>query len=259
MKICVAQTRPVTGDIQGNIDSHKKLIDLAISNGADVIIFPELSLTGYEPKLSKDLATNQDDSRFDDFQEISNTGQITVGVGVPTKNNTGIYISMVLFQPHKARQTYSKKYIHPDEEEFFIGGQSFTGLKVNQTNVALAICYELSVPEHAEAAFKSGAEVYIASVAKFVNGVGKAIDRLSEIANQYSVPVLMSNCIGQADGDECAGKTSVWNNKGVLVGQLNDTDEGILIFDTGTQNLNVKYLFNREHLEEIGRLEIESP
>ncbi len=55
---------------------------------------------------------------------------------------------MVLFQSHKARQTYSKKYLHPDEEDFFISGQSSTGLIVNKTNIALAICYELSVPEH---------------------------------------------------------------------------------------------------------------
>lgn len=237
MKICAVQTRPIKGDIQSNIDNHKKLIDLAVSNGADAVIFPELSLTGYEPELSKELATSQDDSRFDDFQKISNTKQITIGVGVPTKNNTGICISMILFQPHKARQTYSKKYLHPDEEEFFISGQSFTGLKINKTNIALAICYELSVSEHSEKAFKSGAKIYIASVAKFVNGVDKAIKRLADIANKYSMTVLMSNCVGQSDGQECAGKTSIWNNKGLLVGQLNDTDEGIIIFDIDTQEL----------------------
>ncbi|HXV98186.1 MAG TPA: carbon-nitrogen hydrolase family protein [Anaerolineae bacterium] len=237
MKICVAQTRPIKGDIQSNIVNHKKLIDLAISNGADVVIFPELSLTGYEPKLAKELATHQDDSRFDDFQKISNTKQVTIGVGVPTKNNTGICISMVLFQPHKARQTYSKKYIHPDEEEFFISGQNFTSLKVNRTNIAFAICYELSVPEHSEKAFKSGAEIYIASVAKFVNGVDKAIKSLSDLANKYSMTVLMSNCVGQSDGYECAGKTSIWNNKGLLVGQLDDTTEGIIIINTDTQEL----------------------
>ncbi|WP_315787321.1 carbon-nitrogen hydrolase family protein [Fischerella sp. JS2] len=187
MKICTAQTRPIKGNIQSNIDNHKKLIDLAISNRADIVIFPELSLTGYEPKLSKELATNQDDSRFDDFQKTSDAKQITIGVGVPTKSNTGICISMVIFQPYKAKQTYSKQYLHPDEEEFFISGQSFTGLKVNKTNIALAICYELSVHEHSENAFKSGAEIYIASVAKFVNGVDKAINRLSEIANKYSM------------------------------------------------------------------------
>ena len=237
MKICVTQTRPIKGDIQSNMGHHKKLINLAVSHGADIVIFPELSLTGYEPTLAKELATHQDDSKFDDFQKISDTQQITIGVGVPTKNTTGISISMLLFQPHKARQTYSKKYLHPDEAAFFVSGQNSTGFIGDKTNVALAICYEISVPEHVENAFKSGAEIYIASVAKFVNGIDKALSKLSDIANKYAMTVLMANCVGQADGGECAGKTSIWNNKGLLVGQLNDTNEGILIIDTDTQEI----------------------
>lgn len=242
MKICVAQTRPIKGDIQSNIENHKKLIDLAVSKGADTIIFPELSLMGYEPALSKELATHQADGRFDDFQKISDARQITIGVGVPTKSNADVCITMVIFQPHQARQTYSKKYLHPDEEEFFVSGQSSVSLIGDKTKIAPAICYELSVPEHAEHAFKSGAEVYIASVAKFVNGVEKALIRLSEIAHRYSMTVLMANCIGLADGQECAGHTSVWNNQGLLVGQLNDANEGVIIFDTDTQELIQKVI-----------------
>src|SRR5919199_2940849 len=237
MKICVAQTRPIKGDIQSNISNHKKLIDIAVFNGADTVIFPELSITGYEPELSKELAINQDDRRFEDFQMIADTKQITIGVGVPTKNNTSICISMLLFQPHKARQTYSKKYLHLDEEEFFISGDSYTGLMGNKKNMALAICYELSVPEHSENAFKSGAEFYIATVAKSVNQVDKAIERLSDIATKHSMTVLMSNCIGESGGMECGGRTSIWNNKGLLVGQLDDTNEGVIIIDTDTQEL----------------------
>jgi len=240
MKISVAQTRPVKANIQTNIDNHKRLIDLAVSNGADIIIFPELSLTGYEPKLSKELATNQDDSRFDAFQIISDARQITIGVGAPIKNNAGVCIGMILFQPHKARQLYSKKYLHPDEEAFFICGQSFVDLTVGNSNIALAICYEISIPEHSENAFKDGAEIYIASVAKTVKGVEKAIKTLSDIANKYSMTVLMSNSVGLCEDGECAGKTSVWNDKGLLAGQLDDKNEGLLIIDTDTQELNEK-------------------
>lgn len=100
MKICVAQTRPVKGDIQSNIANHKKFIALAISHQADVIIFPELSLTGYEPELAEELATDPHDSRLDDFQTISDSSRISIGVGVPTKHNNGICISMILFQPN---------------------------------------------------------------------------------------------------------------------------------------------------------------
>ena len=124
---------------------------------------------------------------------------------------------MIIFQPHQARQTYTKKYLHPDEEEFFISAQNFTGLIGNEKNSALAICYELSVPEHVENAYKSGAEIYLASVAKSADGVAKAVKNLSNIAKQYSMTVLMANCLGLCDGFECGGKTSIWNNKGVLL------------------------------------------
>ena len=238
MKICIAQTRPVKGDIQSNIDNHKKLIGLAVANGADTIIFPELSLTGYEPGLSKELATDQDDSRFGDFQKISDSKHIAIGVGMPTKTNSGVLISMIIFQPHKPRHTYSKQYLHQDEHPYFINASQQAVLEERKNKIALAICYELSVPEHSENASKSGAEIYIASVAKSVSGVEKAVKSLSEIAGKYSMTVLMSNCIGHCDDFECGGKTSVWNSKGLLIAQLNDKDEGIIILDTDTQKPN---------------------
>ena len=53
MKICVAQTRPIKGNIEANIENHINLLKLAISNEAEAVFFPELSLTGYEPELAK--------------------------------------------------------------------------------------------------------------------------------------------------------------------------------------------------------------
>jgi predicted amidohydrolase len=220
--------------MQGNLANHKKWIERAVADGVELIIFPELSLTGYEPPLAKELATDQDDPKLDDLQAMSDANGITIGVGVPTKHKTGICISLLLFQPHKARCIYSKSYLHPDEEAFFVPGWSSPHLQVNQTNIALAICYEISVPEHLESALKSGPGIY---VAKFVNGINKAIERLSSIARDGAMPVLMSNCVGFADGSQCAGKTSVWNNQGSLIGQLNESDEGMLIFDTDTHEL----------------------
>jgi predicted amidohydrolase len=235
VKICVAQTRPIKGDIETNIDNHRKLIDLAVSNGADTVIFPELSLTGYEPELSKELATDQDDSRFEDFQKISNENHITIGVGMPIKNSEGILIGMIIFQPNKRRLTYFKQHLHEDELPYFVTGQEQSPLAENKT--AIAICYELSVPEHSENAFRNGAEIYIASVVKSVSGVEKAVKSLSGIANKYSMTVLMSNCIGHCDNFECGGKTSIWNDKGLLLAQLNDRNEGILIINTDTQEI----------------------
>ena len=81
MKIGVVQTRPITGDMQGNMAKHMQWIEQAVVDGVELIIFPELSLTGYEPTLAKDLAMEQDDSRLDDLQALSDANGITIGVG----------------------------------------------------------------------------------------------------------------------------------------------------------------------------------
>ena len=57
MKLCIAQTTAAPGDVAINIANHCRWIERAIEHHADLIIFPELSLTGYEPTLAKTLAT----------------------------------------------------------------------------------------------------------------------------------------------------------------------------------------------------------
>ena len=131
MKICVAQTRPLKGDIQANIEVHLNFTKLAASNGAEVIIFSELSLTGYEPVLAEELATNAGDGRFEELQALSNNLGITIGAGVPLREESGISISMIFFRPDKEIQIYSKQYLHADEEPFFIAGESQPLLKIN--------------------------------------------------------------------------------------------------------------------------------
>jgi len=243
MKICIAQTKPIKGNVSANIEGHKSLIDLALKFKAEAIFFPELSLTGYEPELSKDLATNQNDYRLDTFQEISNNNKIIIGLGLPTKTESTIRISMIIFEPSKARQTYSKQQLHSDEYPYFENGFEQVLIKAKAT-IAPAICYESLQPTHSENAYKLGADVYLASVAKPVNGVQKAFDHYPRVAKQYAMPVLMSNCVGFCDNFLSVGKSSVWSKDGELIGQLDDKSEGILIFNTKTEEVIERIINN---------------
>jgi predicted amidohydrolase len=110
-------------------------------------------------------------------------------------------------------------------------------IKTDDTNIAPAICYESLQPTHAENAFKLGADVYLASVAKSESGVKSAFKHYPEVAKQYSMAVLMANCVGFCDNFLSVGKSSVWSKNGKLVGQLDDKAEGILIFDTETEEV----------------------
>jgi len=84
MKISVAQIKPSKGCIEKNITVHLELIQLAIEAQVSALFFPELSITGYEAELAKSLATDQNDKRFDFFQKISDSNNITIGFGAPT-------------------------------------------------------------------------------------------------------------------------------------------------------------------------------
>jgi predicted amidohydrolase len=232
MKICIAQIKPIKADIFANIETHKKLIKLALDEQADAIFFPELSITGYEPDIAKDFATNQDDEIFNELQQISDTDIIIIGAGMPIKSDAGILISMIIFQPNMPRQTYSKQHLHSDEFSFFEAGEKQIFVTFEDEKIAPAICYESLLSEHADEAAKSGASIYVASVAKSANGIEKAFEHYPEIAKKYSMTVLMANCIGKCDNFESAGNSAIWNKQGILIGQLDDEHEGVLIFDT---------------------------
>ncbi len=242
MKICIAQTQPIKGNVSANIEAHKKFIELALTLNAEAIFFSELSLTGYEPELAKKLATNHNDNRLDIFQEISDKKNIVIGLGLPTATESKIRISMIIFEPNKPRQTYSKQQLHSDEFPYFENGDGQLIIKTNDKNIAPAICYESLQQTHSENAFKLGADVYLASVAKPANGIKKAFDHYPKIAKQYAMPVLVSNCVGFCDNFLSVGNSSVWTKEGELIGQLDDKSEGILIFDTETEDIDKRIL-----------------
>ena len=208
MRIAVAQSRPIIGPVERNLPGHQKLVDLAVRHQSQLVVFPELSLTGYEPSRAAEFARSETDACFDSFQSICDRNDIAIGAGVPTPGAEHPYISLLLFLPSARRTLYSKQHLHPDEFPFFAPGQESDGVIRGELTVALAICYELSISRHADDASKAGAVAYIASVAKTSRGVDSASQRLSEIAYKYSMVVFMANCLGMADGVECVRSIS---------------------------------------------------
>ncbi len=210
MKICVAQILPHIGEMDKTISKHVTLINLAVSFGANIIVFPEMSLTGYEPKLTKELAINEADTRLDVSQTMSNENHITIGIGAPIVTQSGIKIGMILFQPSKDRLTYFKQYLHADERPWFIAGDHQVWLTVENKTITPAICYESLLPKHLEAIMKKGTDIYMGSAAKSADGVKKAFEYFAEIAGKYSITVTMANSVGPCDNFIGAGRSAIW-------------------------------------------------
>ncbi|HET6996884.1 MAG TPA: nitrilase-related carbon-nitrogen hydrolase, partial [Chitinophagaceae bacterium] len=152
--------------------------------------------------------------------------------GAAKQEDAGIMIGMIIFQPGQARQVYCKQHLHADEYPYFVQGDNQVYLSSGKDKLGLSICYELSVPEHSANLHKNGATVYISSVAKTAEGMKKAAEILPPMARDYSMTVLLSNCVGQCDNFDSCGKSAVWDDRGLLLDQLDDVSEGILLFDT---------------------------
>ena len=239
MKLIAAQIRSVPGEIEENICKHIDVIHLAASKGGDVVFFPELSLSGYEPGLAEALSVQPSDGRLDRFQVLSDRYGMLIAVGAPTQGKKGTEISMICFQPGVARKTYSKQQLHSDEFPFFTSGTE--PLALTQANHVLvpAICYESMQANHAEQAADLGAQVYLASVAKHERGVMAGFGHYPLIAKKHAMAVMMANCVGAADNFIGAGQSAIWNADGELVCSADALQEALVMYDMQTRQAQV--------------------
>lgn len=242
MKICVAQTQSIKGEVSKNITNHIQIIKTAITWKADLIVFPELSITGYEPDLVKALATDLESELFNPFQELSDEHLITIGVGMPLHASDGINISMFIFQPKLPRMAYTKNLLHEDEFPFFVSGKAQPIFTIKNRKIAFGICYESLQRTHFLQAKQKGADLYVASVAKAKAGIEKGFSYYSTIAKEFNTPIFLSNCVGHCDDFLSVGNSAVWNEKGELMEKLDNQNQGILSYDLDTQTTKKEYL-----------------
>lgn len=241
MKIAAAQLKPVKGDIRANIKMQLQWALNAKEYGAHAIFFPELSLTGYDSKMADQWAIDEADPVLNPFQKLSDEHSLLIATSIPTKNLNGTLISMMIFQPGSERQRYSKQLLHEDELPYFEAGNKDVLIQFRNYKIAPAICYESLQPSHNNKAIQQGATMYIASVAKSSKGVDNAYIHYQNFAKDYEIPVIMSNSLGTCDNFTSVGRSAAWTRKGMLSGNLDDTKEGLLIFDTNTgKSINIR-------------------
>ncbi|WP_129932721.1 MULTISPECIES: carbon-nitrogen hydrolase family protein [unclassified Pseudomonas] len=232
MKLCAVQLASLKGDLPGNLQRHLVCIEQAAALGAELVVFPELSLTGYEPSVARQAALPVTSARLDPLQAACDRLGITVAVGLPLPTPDGIRIGMPIFCPEAPRQAYAKQRLHDDELPYFTPGDQALLLEVGEHRVAPAICYESMFLAHAAVARERGAELYLVSVAKTAKGIREGYAHYPEVARELGMPVLMANCVGPADTFIGAGGSAAWDSQGHLLASLDDHSEGLIVLDT---------------------------
>ncbi|MBB1486854.1 carbon-nitrogen hydrolase family protein [Oceanospirillum sediminis] len=232
MRVCAAQFQTKSADLTYNLSQYKRLIQCAADKNIDLIFFPELSLTGYEPEQAEELAMTEDDHRFSIFQTLSDQHGMIIGISAPIRSDHSITISLLFFIPDKETLLYSKQILHNDEKPFFQPGTEQLLIPSGKEVLAPAICYESLQDEHQISAKQSGASIYLASIAKHNAGMSKAYQHYARIARQSDLIVIMANSVGPCDNFIAGGLSAIWLNSGQRLTSLAADVTGIAGIDT---------------------------
>ena len=232
MTVCLAQVRSETGRVQANVDHHLAVLDALGPGRADLVAFPELSLSNYDPAAAGAAAVEPDDGRLLAFQRWADATGCAVAVGAPLRTAGRPHIAMLVFAAGRRPVVVGKRHLHADEAPFFSPFEGGVGVLDLAARVGVAICYEVAVPEHAAAVAAAGAAVYLASVAKTPGGVARAQAALAETARRHALPALMVNAVGTCEGRPAGGGSAVLDRSGRLLARLGPAAEGLLVYDT---------------------------
>jgi predicted amidohydrolase len=219
LTIAAAQSISIAGDLAANIQRHLCFIEVAAEQGVELLVFPELSLTGYEGEAAAALAIDPHDAVIQPLRDLARTLGITAVVGMPIRADkpTAVWIGALVLGADGSLGVYSKQHLHTGEERIFAPGIGGATLRIGDDKVALAVCADFNHASHAAAAADQGANLYAAGVLISEKGYEPDSALLQGYARQHSMAVLMANHGGLTGGWQSAGRSAIWSEAGELV------------------------------------------
>ncbi|AGK81845.1 Hydrolase [Streptomyces microflavus DSM 40593] len=226
MKIAAAQLTSVPADIPANVRRFAALAGQARDQGAELLVLPELALTGYElAALSDDpgLQVKADDPRLDALRSsgIATVVNCAVTTGGP---GTRPAIGTFVYGPDGALlATYLKQHLHDQETAVFAPGDRDGRFELGGLRFALATCYDSHFPDLPARAAADGCEVYLASTLYGTgDGIAQRATIYPRIAEDTDLFVALANHVGPSGPWTGCGRAAIWAPGGALLAEADD-------------------------------------
>jgi predicted amidohydrolase len=231
LSIAVAQPPCVPYDVATNVATHAATVRSA---GARVVVFPELSLTGYE----LDAATlAADDRRLGPLVDACAGTHSLALVGAPLAGEAGrSHIGMLAVDGVGVTVAYHKLYLSTTEAERFCPGRAPVALDVDDWRLGLAICKDTSIPRHAADTVALSIDAYVAATLMFTDEAELQNERARRLASRYQVAVAVASFAGPTGGgyDASAGGSGIWSVDGSVLAQAGSEPGAIACAALGT-------------------------
>jgi omega-amidase len=241
VKIAAAQIACALGDVVANLRKMREFSARAKEQGAELVVFPEASDTGYSMPVISQAATAWTEGAVPALREMAKEFSLTIVAGVSERTGDAVYNSQVFIdQDGKLVASYRKTHLFVlapnDESTCYTPGDKFVSVPAGEFNFGLSICYDLRFPEVARAlALEHDANVLLVSSAWPLPRVEhlRALAIARAIENQSYL--ILANRTGVDAGVTCCGTSAIIDPSGVVLASASGDREELLIADISAE------------------------
>jgi NAD+ synthase (glutamine-hydrolysing) len=224
IRVALAQMNPVVGDVEGNAQAVLELVEQARDEyAADLVVFPELCLTGYPPEdlLLRNSLLEWVERELTRLRE--QIKGIAAVIGAPKSDGDGLYNAALVFRDGLQLARYDKQilpnYSVFDEKRYFLRGRGATVIELAGVNVGITICEDIWQPEPAQRARQAGAEIIVNLNASpfHIDKYEERVDTLAKRVEETGCPIVYVNMVGGQDELVFDGESLVMSSHGGLL------------------------------------------
>ncbi|WP_232664052.1 nitrilase-related carbon-nitrogen hydrolase [Pseudonocardia sp. TRM90224] len=226
MRISLAQVDAELGDVDSNLARAERLIGEAVHDGSELVVFPELHVTGYSiGQVDSDLSMHAGDERLLHLARKAGTagvltGFVEEGPGVHTYNSAAYFREGSLVHVH--RKLYLPTYMTFEERKYFTPGPALRAFPATDTTrMAVLLCNDAWQPQLAFLATQDGARVLLMPAASAqstfpdkYDSAGYWRDITRFYARMFQLFVVFVNRVGAEQGP--GGELRFWGGSHVV-------------------------------------------
>ncbi len=252
-KLALSQMNTVLGDVEANLETHLQIIEQACAQQADLLIFPELSLTGYflqdlVPTVA--LRPQASDPIFDQLLQASRRIDLVVGFVQEDERNRFFIASAYLSGGevvHIHQKIYLPTYSVFDEGRFFASGDRVSAFDTRFGRVGILVCEDFWHASLPYLLWQDGADLMIFSSASPGRGLStepqldsaRWVDHINRAyASLFTTFVAHTNRVGYEDGLHFWGGAMVYDPNGNVLARAPQHEEALLFCEIDLNQLH---------------------
>jgi NAD+ synthase (glutamine-hydrolysing) len=237
MRLALCQINTTVGDIAGNVERIRKALAAAREARPDLVLFPELALTGYPPE---DLLLREHflaDARAALEEVAGTTGGLVAVVGFPERAED-VYNAAAVLADGRVHATYRKVYLPNygvfDEQRYFQSGAEGAVVDIGPHRVGLTVCEDIwePGPPASDEALAGAALIVNISASPYREGKGAERERLfAQRARDNLAAVAFCGLVGGQDELVFDGHSFVVDHTGQTIARAAQFEEELLVCD----------------------------